>query len=52
MLMAVAIAQKAMRGDVRAYEAIRDTIGDKPQENVSVSMPDFSVLDGIDYSDE
>ena len=39
MLMLASIA-KAQKGDMRAMEFIRDTIGEKPQERVEVSTED------------
>lgn len=38
MAITVALIQKALSGDVRAYEAIRDTIGQKPTEQQQVDM--------------
>ena len=32
-----AILEKAMAGDVRAYEVIRDTMGEKPKETLEMS---------------
>lgn len=45
--ISVALLGKALKGDVRAYEAIRDTIGEKPKEQVDVSVtaPQFDALD-------
>lgn len=39
-----ALIKKANGGDVRAYEAIRDTIGQKPIEHVEVAVPDRDEL--------
>lgn len=33
----VALLEKALSGDVRAFEAIRDSIGEKPTEKMNVS---------------
>ena len=33
-----AICDKAMEGNVRAFESIRDTVGEKPTENVSLDV--------------
>ena len=46
-VIALALILRAMRGDVRAFEVIRDTIGERPvdQHEVSVTEPDFSMLD-------
>ena len=40
-----ALVQRAMTGDPRAFELIRDTIGEKPVQEISVGTPDFSALD-------
>ena len=32
--MSIALLKKAQKGDVRAYETIRDTIGEKPVEKI------------------
>ena len=34
--MSLAILQRAMNGDTKAFEVIRDTIGEKPKEEVEV----------------
>lgn len=39
--------QKALRGDLRALEFIRDTVGEKPVETVNIQQPDFSALDKL-----
>lgn len=36
--MSAAIIKKAVKGDVRAFETIRDTIGQKPKENMNVNF--------------
>lgn len=45
--ISLALILKAQRGDVRAYESIRDTIGEKQKEQVdfAVSAPKFENLD-------
>ena len=43
--MSVALIRQAISGNTKAFEVIRDTIGEKPTESVAVSTPDFSVLD-------
>lgn len=40
-----ALIKAALNGNVRAYEIIRDTIGEKPVENVSIVASNFSALD-------
>lgn len=39
--MTMALIKKALRGDVRAYEIIRDTVGEKPQIEIK---SDVSVI--------
>ncbi len=41
------LVKRAVKGDTRAFEIIRDTIGEKPAENVIMSTPDFSALDKL-----
>ena len=48
MAITVALIQKALGGDVRAYEAIRDTIGQKPTEQQQV---DLSAKIEVDYGE-
>lgn len=39
------LVKRAIAGDVRAAEFIRDTIGEKPVQDVKVSTGDFTALD-------
>jgi hypothetical protein len=41
------LVKRAINGDTRAFEMIRDTIGEKPVEVVSVNTPDPSIMDEI-----
>ena len=41
------LVKRAITGDTRAFEIIRDTIGEKPVDNVNISTPDFSALDKL-----
>lgn len=36
--MSFALIKKAVKGDTRAFELIRDTIGQKPKENMNVNF--------------
>lgn len=48
MAINIAICQKALKGNVKAYELIRDTIGEKPQEKIKIENPQATkVLDSI-----
>jgi hypothetical protein len=40
--------QKAIKGDLRALELIRDTIGEKPAENIVLFEADSSVITEIE----
>ena len=42
-----AMIQKALKGDIRAAEYVRDTSGQKPTETVEVISADFAALDKI-----
>ena len=37
MSMTIALVNKAMFGDTKAYEVIRDTLGQRPKEEVELS---------------
>lgn len=43
--LSTSLIKAALNGNVRAYEIIRDTIGEKPVENVMLTTGDFSALD-------
>ena len=43
--MVAALIKRANTGDPRAFELIRDTIGEKPEDNVNVRAGDFKALD-------
>lgn len=43
--LSTALIQQALKGNTKAYEIIRDTIGEKPVENVAIMTSDFSALD-------
>ena len=36
--MSLAMIERAMRGDTKAFEVIRDTIGEKPKEQIEVDQ--------------
>ena len=46
--IAIAQFQKALKGDTRAFEVIRDTAGQKPVEKVMVAEVEQSTLDEIE----
>ena len=39
------LVKRAVSGDTRAFEIIRDTIGEKPAEKLKVSAGEFSALE-------
>lgn len=51
--MCAAMVAKAMHGDYRAFEAVRDTVGEKPVFDVALRPePDFSALDALRFGAE
>lgn len=48
----IAQVQKAMKGDTRAAEYVRDTIGQKPVDNVNMSMNLPVMFEGEDELEE
>lgn len=46
--LAMKVFQLALKGDLRAFEIIRDTVGQKPVDKVEVSAIDQSVKDDVD----
>lgn len=43
-----AAVQKALKGDLRAQEFIRDTIGEKPADNIVVTAADPDVIKEVE----
>lgn len=46
--IAIAQFQKALKGDTRAFEVLRDTAGQKPIEKVMVADVEQSVIDEVE----
>lgn len=46
--MSVSLLQQAIKGNVKAYEIIRDTIGEKPVEKVE-QMIDVEYRESVEY---
>ena len=40
--------EKAMKGDVRAFETLRDTVGQKPVEKVMIAEVDQEIIDEVE----
>jgi len=50
--LSLSIIQKAMTGDTKAFEVIRDTIGEKPKENISVGVSYEDYIKKVEDEDE
>lgn len=44
----VKLFEQAMRGNVKAFETLRDTVGQKPIEKVMIAEVDQSVIDEVE----
>lgn len=44
----VALLEKAMSGDTKAFEVVRDSIGEKPVDKVMVAEVEQSVIDEVE----
>ena len=44
----VALVKQALKGNTKAFEIIRDTIGEKPTEHVSLTDVDQSTIDFVE----
>lgn len=44
----LALVKKALKGDAKAYELIRDTIGEKPTEKIALAEIDQSTIDEVE----
>ena len=47
-LLSVTLMKKALKGDVKAFEVLRDTAGEKPIDKVMVADVDQSVIDDVE----
>ena len=47
-VIATKLFEKAMKGDVRAFETLRDTAGQKPVEKVMISEVDQEIIDEVE----
>lgn len=43
--ISAALVRQAMTGNTKAFEIIRDTIGEKPAENMNLTLSDYSALE-------
>lgn len=46
--VSVALIQKALEGDTKAFEVLRDTIGEKPTEKIMIADVDPAVIDEVE----
>lgn len=46
--MALAVFQKALKGDTKAWEIVRDTVGQKPIEKVQVAEVDQATINEVE----
>ena len=46
--IAVALIEKALKGDTKAFEIIRDTIGEKPVERITMAEIDPLTIDQVE----
>ena len=46
--MSVALVEKAMNGDIKAFEVLRDTAGEKPVDKVMVADVEKTIIDEVE----
>lgn len=46
--VSVALVQKAMSGDTKAFEVLRDSIGEKPTEKIMIADVDPAVISEVE----
>lgn len=46
--MIAALMKKALKGDTKAFELIRDTIGEKPAERITLAQIDQETIDRVE----
>lgn len=46
--MNLAIIQRALNGDTKAYEVVRDTIGEKPVDKIVVAEVDQTIINEVE----
>lgn len=49
--VALALLQRALQGDVSAFNAIRDTIGEKPTDSLAIDIPRAIRIDIVNTPD-
>ena len=46
--IALKLFEQAMKGNIRAFETLRDTVGQKPVEKVMIAEVDQAVVDEVE----
>ena len=46
--ISASLVNQAMKGNTKAYEIIRDTIGEKPAEKVIINTPDPEIIKNVE----
>ena len=46
--ISASLVNQAMKGNTKAYEIIRDTIGEKPAEKVVINTPDPEIIKNVE----
>jgi len=46
--ISASLVNQAMKGNTKAYELIRDTIGEKPAEKVVINTPDPEIISSVE----
>lgn len=44
----IALIAKALKGDTKAFEIIRDTVGEKPAERITLAQIDQTTIDEVE----
>ena len=44
----LALIQRALNGDTKAYEVVRDTIGEKPVDKIVVAEVDQTIINEVE----
>jgi len=50
--LSLSLIQEAINGNTKAFEVIRDTIGEKPKENISVGVSYEDYIKKVEEKDE
>ncbi len=50
--LSLSLIEKALTGDTKAFEVIRDTIGEKPKDNISVGVSYEDYIKKVEDKDE